>query len=1240
LVSSEQHLVAALADDDLGVACLAASLLGRDGLARGTAFEQLENLLGRLPEKPRKVENLGVESYPVPVSRAVVGSKLVHARGDRPISMLLRWLPSMDSNSRYFVAAELAKERVVTPAVRAAMLQLMADRSANVREVVGRALKGIKLGETEARELEALLTRSSSDLRRTILGLLHGQSKSAAIASADRLDAGDKNQRLAAGELRTMIGGKAVSAATPVPAVVDVRAAIRAGEARTAPAAPAAVSVSKCTPRDLALVQELDALAVEHRNTEATVSSWQGSKDVLLGDLRWLPSPYGARHLQPADGDEDSSGLVLPEVFRPFVEARGATPLDLLRAYALCVAVTERDGPYRGTESWVANANRAVTGDHKLRLQQRHIVIHVLSWLLAENADDAVVEECLRAYQTSLANVPASVIDTKAKRVTSKWHPGGFYLERNHWRQTFRVSNPWRGVLEGLLETRPKLFNPDQIGRWYRIERWYQQPRSWDDVQLMSRNLLIAAHQAGEATDADVVDSFLQPGNRLFTDLTRRWRTTLVERHPKLVALADEVRDAVVTAELARGDLPTPTSPVVVSLGSVAGAELTMTLLAKLGKGTLVRGWNRGSGESREQAFSHLLRVSFPDETDTPESLAAAAKAHKVTTARLVDLAVYAPQWARLVEGALGWEGLADGVLWLHAHTKDTHWSVDLQIRESWAAMTAELTPLAAEDLENGAVDVDWFHRSWQALGEQRWATLDKSAKLASGGAGHRRAQVFAEAMLGRTSEDALIERIRTKRNQDAVRALGLLPAEDLEAIPRRYAVLREFERGSRQFGSQKQASEGTAVRVAIDNLARTAGFPDPLRFVWAMEAQEAGDLADGPVTVTRDDVTVTLFVTPDGMPEITVKRGDKTLQSLPVSLRKDEEIADLRSRRTALKRQASRVRRSLESAMIAQDTFTASDLEGLRRHPLVHPMLEQLVWVDEAGTTLRRKDGVLSDAHGKKATPSGDLRIAHPVDLVADKSWVAWQEQLFDDARKQPFKQVFRELYVPTTAERKGPVSNRYEGHQLQPRQALALLTSRGWLADRESGDASRVFHRHGIVARLEFLEGFLSPQEADLPTVGQVGFTRRAERLAQPIADVPDVVFSEAMRDLDLVVSVAHAGGVDPETTASTTAMRAALVRETARLLKLTNLEFVGDHVVIKGSLGEYSLHLGSAVVHRRPGGSVCIVPVGSQYRGRLFLPFADDDPKTAEVVAKAVLLAKDREIKDPTILEQLRS
>ena len=39
-------------------------------------------------------------------------------------------------------------------------------------------------------------------------------------------------------------------------------------------------------------------------------------------------------------------------------------------------------------------------------------------------------------------------------------------------------------------------------------------------------------------------------------------------------------------------------------------------------------------------------------------------------------------------------------------------------------------------------------------------------------------------------------------------------------------------------------------------------------------------------------------------------------------------------------------------------------------------------------------------------------------------------------------------------------------------------------------------------------------------------------------------------------------------------------------------------------------------------------------------LVLPFADDDPRTAEIVSKTLLLARDDEIDDPIILEQLRA
>lgn len=126
--------------------------------------------------------------------------------------------------------------------------------------------------------------------------------------------------------------------------------------------------------------------------------------------------------------------------------------------------------------------------------------------------------------------------------------------------------------------------------------------------------------------------------------------------------------------------------------------------------------------------------------------------------------------------------------------------------------------------------------------------------------------------------------------------------------------------------------------------------------------------------------------------------------------------------------------------------------------------------------------------------------------------------------------------------------------------------------------------------------------------------------------------------MRDLDLVVSVAYVGGVDAETSHSTIELRRAIAVELCGLMRLGNVEFLGKHAKIYGKLGEYSVHLGSGMVHAAGKGAVTILPVHSQHRGHIFLPFADGDPKTAEIMSKIILLAADEKIKDPTILQQL--
>jgi hypothetical protein len=265
-------------------------------------------------------------------------------------------------------------------------------------------------------------------------------------------------------------------------------------------------------------------------------------------------------------------------------------------------------------------------------------------------------------------------------------------------------------------------------------------------------------------------------------------------------------------------------------------------------------------------------------------------------------------------------------------------------------------------------------------------------------------------------------------------------------------------------------------------------------------------------------------------------------------------------------------------------------------------------------------------------------IRIAHPFDLYSKGCWRAYQKYLFENRITQPFRQVFRELYVKTAEEAEMLHSLRYAGNQIQPAKTVSVLKSRRWVADIESG-LQKVYYRENIVAQIYALADWFSPADIEAPTLEWVCFTNRRTGEGIKIADIPDALFSEVMRDVDLAISVAHAGGVDPETSHSTVEMRAAILSFVLPMLRIENVKVEGHHAFVNGKLAEYSIHLGSGVVHQLGEAMIPVLPVHSQHRGRIFLPFVDDDPKTAEILSKVLLFAEDDRIKDPLILSNIR-
>ena len=694
------------------------------------------------------------------------------------------------------------------------------------------------------------------------------------------------------------------------------------------------------------------------------------------------------------------------------------------------------------------------------------------------------------------------------------------------------------------------------------------------------------------------------------------------------------VIDAIVSAELRRGDTPARHSTAVNSIARVEGIPVFVHILQALGALKFDRRrWYTGWDGEKTTTLSHLLRVSYPRAGETAADLKPALMGAGIAETRLIEAAMYAPQWIPLIEAHLGWRGMASGCYYFQAHM--------CEVPRDMESIIAKYTPIPIEDLQEGAFDIDWFHAAYKELGKAHFDALYEAAKYISDGAKHTRARKFADAVRGVMKLADVEKEITAKRNKDLVMSYGLIPlkrAREKDMLAR-YAFLQNFRKESKQFGAQRRASEAKAVEIALANLARACGFADVTRLVWTAETGLIQEHTAHFAPKTVDGVELWIDVAEGGRASVVCAKDGKALKSIPAKLKKHAYVAELKKAEKNLREQYRRAKKMLEEAMEDGTPFFAYEIANIiENNPVIAPLLQTLVF--ELDTALGfYEDGVLVAPDGTRTEVAADaeLKIAHALDLYESGTWATYQKYLFEKGIKQPFKQVFRELYVKTADERGKETSLRYAGHQIQPAKTVALLKTRRWVIDGTEG-LQRVYYKANIIARIYALADWFSPADIEAPTLEWVDFFDRKTFKKLPIDDVPDLIFSEVMRDVDLAVSVAHVGGVDPEASHSTIEMRRAIAQFNLPLFKLDNVRLAGAHAHIHGTLGDYTVHLGSGIVQQKAGAMINVLPVHSQHRGRLFLPFLDEDPKTAEILSKIVLFAEDGKIKDPFILEQI--
>ncbi len=722
-----------------------------------------------------------------------------------------------------------------------------------------------------------------------------------------------------------------------------------------------------------------------------------------------------------------------------------------------------------------------------------------------------------------------------------------------------------------------------------------------------------------------------------FLQENARW---LIEKYTKnkienyeysiIKEVVDSLVQRIIDIEVVRGDTPTDVSKIALGIKCHHGIDNFVNIILALGKEPLVR-TSFIYADTKKDVFSSLLKASKPNIDDNLEKLKAVIQG-RISEKRLLEAAMYAPAWVTIIKDYLGWEGLESTIWYFHGHTNKS-------IDEEYVSDLSRFTPIPKEELQDGAFDINWFKEAYESIDSKRFDILYECAKYISENGSYRRAQLFADATLGKLVIEEVEQKIPDKRNKDLLRTYPLIPLKEdifLDAL-NRYEFIQRFLKESKKFGAQRRESEAKVVKVALGNLARNLGYPDVLRLTWKMEILVGEELSKYFNPYKVDEYYCYIGIDEKAKADIIILKDDKQIKTIPTKLKKNIYIEELKKVKTTFKAQLSRSRISLENAMKNQESFTFKEVKELLSHPVLRIIINKLIFKTDNGIGFLDENGLIFEDNKILLNDDALLTIAHSYDLYQSKQWSKLQRYAFDHQLIQPFKQIFRELYTINDDEKQErTLSRRYAGYQVQPNKTLALLKNQNWVVD-ESG-LQKIYYQENIIVRLYSYASWFTPAEIEAPTLEEIRFYDRRTNEPIELKEISPIIFSETMRDIDLVVSVANVGGVDVEASLSTIEMRQVIVTGIINMLKLSNATIDGNFVKIKGSLQEYSVHLGSGIVHMMTKGVLNILAVHSQHRGKIFLPFIDEDPKTAEITTKVLMLANDQKLKDPSILSQI--
>jgi hypothetical protein len=445
---------------------------------------------------------------------------------------------------------------------------------------------------------------------------------------------------------------------------------------------------------------------------------------------------------------------------------------------------------------------------------------------------------------------------------------------------------------------------------------------------------------------------------------------------------------------------------------------------------------------------------------------------------------------------------------------------------------------------------------------------------------------------------------------------------------------------------------------------------------------------AEGVAEIVIGDATASVCLREDGRVGMAWKNADgKLAKAAPSHVKKAfaKELRSVSSLAKELEQAYLAQRYRLESSFIATRTI---QLSHWRQYFLDHPLLgflgRRLIWVfsNDQGRECSGiySKGDLRDSSEKQLdlSPVTKVRLWHPLSSNAAEIQ-NWRKRVFTAGIRQPFRQAFREFYQITEDERQTRMySNRFAGVIMRQHQLASLCRTRGW-DYRLQGTG---FDGYNVPTKK------LSPWDikvelhVDLPpdrdqslrdsafaeqsgpginlfiSSDQIRFYRERQEIA--VDEVPAIVYSEVMREVDLFTSVCAVGDDDSwsdqgdrgtglfrprfeiNELSAVIALRAEIL---SRVLPHTSIidrcKIAKTHLEVRGQLGTYRILFGWAAAALVTDSGLRWLRMPQSILDAVVLNVTqipiDLDYRTEMVLRKAYVLADDWKIDSPELVRQ---